>query len=103
MAAWIAFPTLIFAERRSLPVRLLPVSLLMIFRICVNLFALVLSSRILDDMGQAGIGGVFTHVFSMELKASKRVGDHIFSQAKPLWTAFEGRGITLGRRQSSPS
>jgi len=96
MASWFVLPTLISAEHPSLPTGLLPVSLLIILRTAVNVFALVISSKILHDIGVGG--GIFSLVFSMEIKWSKLIGGHgVFASQKPLWTAFEGRGITLGR------
>jgi len=97
MASWFVFPTLIASERPSLPLGLFPVSVLMVLRTAVNLLAMVLSSKILHDMSQVGCG-IFAQLFSVVIKWSKLIGDHgVFILQKPLWTAFEGRGITLGR------
>jgi len=98
LASWIAFPTFISAERLSLPVGLLFVSLFMAIRIAVSVVALVLSSMVLHNMNEVG-GGIFSKSFSIIIGSTKTVSDHLFhSQQRPLWTAFEGRGITLGRR-----
>lgn len=100
VAGWLAFPTFISAEQSSLPIGLLPVSILMLLRIAVNLLALVLSSKILHDYTQIG-GGIFIHVFAVVIRLSKMLGDQILISKAPLWTAFEGKGFTLGRRPRS--
>jgi len=100
MASWIAWPTLISVDRyRSLPIGLLPAILFMIIRTFVNLVALVISSKILHDLGQVGGGsGIFWNIFATEISWTKLIGDHgVFISQRPTWTAFEGRGITLGR------
>ena len=45
IASWIALPTMISAERPSVPVGLLPISFFMILRTVINLFALLMSSK----------------------------------------------------------
>lgn len=98
-ASWLVFPTLVAAERPSLPLGLLPVAGFMMMRTAINLIALVLSSKILHDMSQVG-GGIFVGVFSAVIRWTKLIGDHgAFASQKPLWSAFEGRGITLGTRR----
>ena len=89
----------VLSASRGAVVGLLPISLFMAFRTSVNLCALVISSKILHDMGEVG-DGIFPRVFSCVIQWSKIVGDNVVtSQRRPLWTAFEGRGITLGRRE----
>ena len=101
MASWFVMSTLILADQSSsLPVGLIPVSLFMTFRICVNLLAIVISSKILHDMSEVG-GGIFVQVFSVVITSSKQIGDVVLAAAQTRWTAFEGRGITLGRRGTS--
>ena len=96
LAAWCVFPTLIVAEQRSLPLGLLPVTLLIAFRIAVNVVASVVASKILHDTKQVG-SGIFVKVFSIPIKLSRALGDHgVFTMQSALFTAFEGRGITLG-------
>ena len=101
MASWFVLSTLILADQSSsLPVGLIPVALFMTFRICVNLLAIVISSKILHDMSEVG-GGIFVQVFSVVITSSKQIGDVVLAAAQTRWTAFEGRGITLGRRGTS--
>ena len=101
MASWFVLSTLILAESpSSLPVGLIPVSLFMTFRICVNLLAIVISSKILHDTSEIG-GGIFVKVFSVVITSSKQIGDAVLARAQTRWMAFEGRGITLGRRGTS--
>ncbi|KAL7540409.1 hypothetical protein ACHAXR_010086 [Thalassiosira sp. AJA248-18] len=96
LAAWFALPTLIIAAGQpSLPIGLLSVSAFMVIRMSINFLALVLSSAILHATGMVG-DGIFTQVFSIIFHA-KQIGDGVLVSQKPLWTAFEGRGITLGR------
>ena len=97
-ASWLSVP-IISAE---LPLVGLPiVTLFMTFRLAVCLLALVVSCKIIHDLGEVG-GGIYAHVFSLVIDWSKSVGDNgaFALQRRPLWTAFEGRGITLGRRQA---
>ena len=104
MASWVVFPTFISAERVTLPLGLIPVCIFMLIRIAVNLLALVISSKILHDIGEVG-GGIYTQIFSIVINCSKTIGDYGVSslQVRPLWTAFEGRGITLGRHERRQS
>ncbi len=98
-ASWFALPVISVSWSRGAVVGLLPISLFMAFRTSVNLCALVISSKILHDMGEVG-DGIFPRVFSFVIQWSKTVGDNVvISQRRPLWTAFEGRGIALGRRE----
>eukprot|EP00581_Thalassiosira_minuscula_P015147 CAMPEP_0183714204 /NCGR_PEP_ID=MMETSP0737-20130205/8818_1 /TAXON_ID=385413 /ORGANISM="Thalassiosira miniscula, Strain CCMP1093" /LENGTH=839 /DNA_ID=CAMNT_0025943111 /DNA_START=45 /DNA_END=2564 /DNA_ORIENTATION=+ len=108
MASWMVLPTLITSSNHtsssssSLSVGIWPAVAFTIFRMGVNILALITSSKLLHDTSQIGNGGIFVHVFSMAIGWTKRIADHgLFTMArsKPLWTAFEGRGITLGRRR----
>lgn len=97
-ASWLSVPII----STKMPLVGLPiVSLFMTFRLAVCLLALVVASKILHELGEVG-GGIFVHVFSLVIDWSKSVGDNgaFALQRQPLWTAFEGRGITLGRRQA---
>lgn len=101
-ASWFALPV-ISASREwhssRAVVELLPISLFITFRTAVNLCALVLSSKILHDLGEVG-DGIYPRVFSKVIDWSKVIGDSVAltTQRQPLWTAFEGRGFALGRR-----
>lgn len=97
MASWFILYTLLSSARSPLRLGLLPVCIFMMARIAVNVLGLVVSSKILHDIGQVG-GGIFLHVFKWVISWSKLIGDEIFLSWKPLWTAFEGRGIQLGAR-----
>ena len=102
-ASWFALPVISAAWRyssRGKEVGLLPISLFMAFRTSANLCAMVISSKILHDMGEIG-DGIFLRIFSNVIQWSKNIGDHVVVSKRPLWTAFEGRGIALGRRESS--
>ena len=97
-ASWLSVPII----SSAMPAVGLPAaSLFMTFRLAVNLLALVVSSKILHDLGEVG-GGIHAHVFSPVICWTRSVGDNgVFApHRRPLWTAFEGRGITLGRRQA---
>ena len=97
-ASWLSVPII----SATMPVAgLLTVSLFMTFRLAVNLLALVVSSKILHDLGEVG-GGIYDHVFSSVINWTRSVADNgVFAlQRRSLWTAFEGRGIRLGRRQA---
>ncbi len=97
-ASWLSVPII----SAKMPLVGLPiVSLFMTFRLAVCLLALVVASKILHEMGEVG-GGIYAHAFSLVIDWSKSVGDNgaFALQSRPLWTAFEGRGITLGRRQA---
>jgi hypothetical protein len=96
LAAWCVMSALIAADRRASPVGLLPAAAFMLLRIAVNGAALIVASKILHDNKQVG-DGIFVRVFSLPIKFSKTLGDQgVFLTRKPLLTAFEGRGITLG-------
>ena len=102
LASWLVLPTLISADQHgSLPIGLFPAVIFMTIRTAINIFALAISSKILHDIGQVGSeSGIFYNVFSTEIRWSKQIGDHgVFNSQRPMWTAFEGRGITLGRRR----
>ena len=97
-ASWLSVPII----SATMPVAgLLTVSLFMTFRLAVNLLALVVSSKNLHDLGEVG-GGIYDHVFSSVINWTRSVADNgVFAlQRRSLWTAFEGRGIRLGRRQA---
>lgn len=100
MASWFTLSTLISGDQVSLPVGVISVSLFMLLRMTTNLIALLVSSKILHQMGEVG-GGIFVRVLSMIINWSKQiVGDTSISACftqRASWTAFEGRGITLGR------
>ena len=95
-ASWFAVPNVY----SSLPIGALSIKLFMIFRLVINLLALVVCSRILHELGEVG-GGILVHVFSFVIDWTRAVGDSgvlaLRSQI-PLWSAFEGRGMTLGSR-----
>jgi len=101
MASWFTLSTLISGDQFSLPIGLVSVSLFMLFRMTINLLALLVSSKILHQMGEVG-GGIFVRVLSMVINWSKQIiGDTSISSCfthRASWTAFEGRGITLGSR-----
>jgi hypothetical protein len=101
-SSWFALPVLSagwWHSSQGTVVGLLPISLFMVLRTSANLCALVISSKILHDLGEVG-DGIFPRFFSCVIKWSKEIGDHaaLNSHRQPLWTAFEGRGIALGRR-----
>lgn len=100
-ASWYALPVLSTAWQPSSQgavLGILPVCLFLAFRTTANLCALVISSKVLHDMKEIG-EGIFPLVFSRVIMWSKNIGDHATSIShRPLWTAFEGRGIVLGRR-----
>lgn len=98
MASFVVMRNFITAERTFLRGGLIPVILFMTLRMTINLLGLTLSSKVLHDMGQVG-GGIFFRTFSFVISWSKLIGDGIFLSQKPLWTAFEGRGIRLGGGQ----
>ncbi|KAL9187536.1 hypothetical protein ACHAXT_001639 [Thalassiosira profunda] len=99
MASWFVIPTLLAAEQTPVPVGLFLAAAFTTIRITISVFGLVLSSKILHDIGVGG--GIFAQVFSGVIQWSKLLGDYAaFISHRPLWTAFEGRGIALGRRQS---
>ena len=99
MASWFTISTFISGDQISLPVGLISVSLFMLFRMATNLLALLVSSKILHQMGEVG-SGIFVQVFSMIINWSKQIiGDTSISSCfthRASWTAFEGRGIILG-------
>ena len=98
MASWFTLSTLIFGDQVSLPFGLISVSLFMLFRMATNLLACIMSSRILQELGEVG-GGIFAYTFSMIINWSKQIGNTFVScSTQRSWTAFEGRGITLGSR-----
>ncbi len=106
-SSWFALPVLSagwWYSSQGTMVGLLPISLFMAFRTFVNLCALVISSKILHDLGEVG-DGIFPRFFSCVIQWSKKIGDHaaLTSHRRPLWTAFEGRGIALGRRDQAPT
>jgi len=98
MAGWILMQTFISSEKTKLLFGLVPSLLFMLLRIAINLLGLVIASKILHDLGQVSYisGGIFVRVFSRVLAWSKAIGDGVFLSQRPLWTAFEGRGIRLG-------
>ncbi|KAL7452223.1 hypothetical protein ACHAWC_003945 [Mediolabrus comicus] len=97
-AGWISLRTVIFLERNQLLFGLVPTMMFMFLRIAINILGLVIASKVLHDMGQVSYasGGIFVRVFSRVLTSSKAVGDGVFLSQRPLWTAFEGKGIRLG-------
>jgi len=98
VAGWILLHNFITSERTKLLFGIVPTLLFMFLRIAINLLGMVVSSKVLHDMGQVSYsnGGIFVRVFSIVLTCSKAVGDGIFLSQRPLWTAFEGKGIRLG-------
>ena len=99
MASWFTLSTIISGDQISLQVGLISVSLFMLLRITTNLLALLVSSRLLHEMGEVG-DGIFVQTFSKIINWTKQIGDQIVSTCftQRSWTAFEGRGITLGSR-----
>jgi len=98
VAGWIQLQTFISSEKTKLLFGLVPSLLFMLLRIAINILGMVIASKILHDMGQVSYisGGIFVRVFSRVLTCSKAIGDGVFLSQRPLWTAFEGRGIRLG-------
>jgi hypothetical protein len=70
---------------------------LLLFRLAVQLVALVMACKNLSDIGETG-GGLFVAVFGYTVLENARiVGGALFTFiARRHWTAFEGRGIPLG-------
>lgn len=97
-AGWIPLRTVISLEQVQLLFGLVPTLMFMFLRIAINILGLVIASKVLHDMGQVSYasGGIFVRVFSRVLTSSKAVGDGVFLSQRPMWTAFEGRGIRLG-------
>lgn len=97
-ASWVSVPIIY----PTLPTGLLSISLFQTVRVVVNATALVVSSKILHDLGEVG-GGIFMHMFSLPIGWTRAIGDSgVFAlRRRPVWTAFEGRGMTLGSRGSS--
>ena len=96
--SWLSVPII----SAAMPAVGLPAaSLFMTFRLAVNLLALVVSSKILHDLGEVG-GGIHAHVFSPVIYWTRSMVDNgVFAlHRRPLWTAFEGGGIRLGRCQA---
>ncbi|KAL7491761.1 hypothetical protein ACHAWT_001870 [Skeletonema menzelii] len=98
MAGWILLQTFISSEKTKLLFGLVPSLLFMLLRVASNILGMVIASKVLHDMGQVSYssGGIFVSVFSRVLTCSKAIGDGVFLSQRPLWTAFEGRGIRLG-------
>ncbi len=96
-AGWIPLRTVISLEVQLL-FGLVPTMMFMFLRIAINILGLVIASKVLHDMGQVSYasGGIFVRVFSRVLTSSKAIGDGVFKSQRPLWTAFEGRGVRLG-------
>lgn len=76
-----------------------------LFGFAINLLALVVSSKIIHDMGEVGGGYPCSCFLSRNwLDEAKVVGDCgvLALQKRALWTAlFEGRGMTLGSSRAS--
>ena len=98
IAGWVQLQTVISSERTKLLFGLGPTLLFMLLRIAVNTLGMVTASKVLHDMGQVSYvsGGIFVRTFSTVLSCSKTIGDGLFLSRRPLWTAFEGRGVRLG-------
>ena len=92
VASWFIMSTF-SAERLSLS----GATAFMLFRITVNLTAMLISTKVLHDLGEVG-SGAFVAVFGKVIQWSKLSGDGLFVALLPKWTAFEGRGIQLGGR-----
>ena len=98
-ASWLAVPNI----NSPMPIGPLSIKLFMIFRLVVNLLALVVGSKILHELGEVG-GGILVHIFSYVIDWTRAVGDSgilALRSHTPLWSAFEGRGMTLGSRGTS--
>lgn len=98
-ASWLAIPNI----NPPMPIGALSIKLFMIFRLVVNLLALVVGSKILHELGEVG-GGILVHIFSYVIDWTRAVGDSgilALRDHTPLWSAFEGRGMTLGSRGTS--
>ena len=98
-ASWLAVPNI----NSPMPIGSLSIKLFMIFRLVVNLLALVVGSKILHELGEVG-GGILVHIFSHVFDWTRAVGDSgilALRSHTPLWSAFEGRGMTLGSRGTS--
>lgn len=98
-ASWLAVPNI----NSPMPIGSLSIKLFMIFRLVVNLLALVVGSKILHELGEVG-GGILVHIFSYVIDWTRAVGDSgilALRSHTPLWSAFEGRGMTLGSRGTS--
>jgi len=98
VAGWIHLQTFISSGKTKLLFGLVPTILFMLLRISINILGMVIASKVLHDMGQVSYvsGGIFVRVFSRVLTCSNAIGDGVFLSQRPLWTAFEGRGIRLG-------
>jgi hypothetical protein len=81
----------------SVSVGLVPACVFLLFRLAVQLVALVLACKNLSDIGETG-GGLFVVVFGYTVLENARiVGGALFTFiTRRHWTAFEGRGISLG-------
>ena len=98
MASWFTLSTLISGDQVSLPIGLVSVSLFLLLRMATNLLACIVSSRILQELGEVG-DGIFTNTLSKIINWSKQIGSTFVScSTQRSWTAFEGRGIILGSR-----
>lgn len=98
VAGWIQLRTFISSQKTMLLFGLVPTVVFMLLRFAINILGMVIASKVLHDMGQVSFvsGGIFVRVFSRVLTCSKAIGDGVFLSKRPLWTAFEGRGIRLG-------
>ena len=98
VAGWIQLQTFISSEKTNTLFGFVPTLLFMLLRIAINILGMVIASKVLHDIGQVSYvsGGIFVRVFSRVLTCSKAIGDGVFLSQRPLWTAFEGRGIRLG-------
>ena len=78
-------------------VGLAPACVMLVFRLGIQVVALVVTSKNLGDIGETG-GGLFVVVLGTTVLENARiVGTALFSWAtKSKWTAFEGPGLSLG-------
>ena len=67
LASWIAIPKqIVFASRPILRVSLVSTCIFIVVRIAVNILGLIVSSKILDDIGNICKGaGIFYHYLDM--------------------------------------
>jgi hypothetical protein len=82
-ASWFAVPNVY----SPLPIGALSIKLFMIFRLVINLLALVVCSKILHELGEVG-GGIFVHVFSFVIDWTRAVGDSGVLALHPLVVGF---------------
>jgi len=95
-AGWIV-SSIYWQSDSGAAVGLVPACVFLVFRLAIQVMALVAASKNLSDIGETG-GGLFVVVFgSTVLENARIMGTALFSRiTMNNWTAFEGQGIPLG-------